>query len=486
MSPGSEKEGKSSAYREKAPGTAWTAILGLLFATGFAATRAPLDTAEGFLQSCRLEGLHPLLIVTYRNITISVDKITVAHGERVTVRCRELGKYKLIGDSQLHCRNTTWNGKLPSCVPTTAISNYTEDVPPTIVFGLPAGSAAVEPTGTLAVFPGSILHLECLFARRLGNPEWTWTSTSRQYLTGWAIAAREREWKYRLSIYYAKSQDSGIYTCTTPRGFTNSICVRIVDVQCPALGTLPPPLIGKIEGARMGHAAIFECPNGYRLEGATGITCQYNGKWSAEVPRCETIECPRLGASEDDAWLQLLEYNNTFGGRAVFACMWGHKLIGSQSVECNADGVWSGEIPTCSEITCPPPRTPRSGRIVEQTHRHPSNRRQNRERIYKVGALVRFACSPGHQLLGEASVICTENGTWSHQSPVCKVRCPYPGDPPHGRIAPLKFWYKPGDNIQVTCSPGYVTPLEPVKKPTCRENGIWSAPPPPCRSYKDV
>lgn len=30
-----------------------------------------------------------------------------------------------------------------------------------------------------------------------------------------------------------------------------------------------------------------------------------------------------------------------------------------------------------------------------------------------------------------------------------KVRCPYPGDPPHGRIAPLKFWYKPGDNIQV-------------------------------------
>lgn len=67
-----------------------------------------------------------------------------------------------------------------------------------------------------------------------------------------------------------------------------------------------------------------------------------------------------------------------------------------------------------------------------------------------------------------------------------EVRCPYPGDPPHGRIAPLKFWYKPGDNIQVTCSPGYVIPFEPVKKPTCQENGIWSGLPPPCRSYKDV
>lgn len=64
------------------------------------------------------------------------------------------------------------------------VRGETEDVPPTIVFGLPAGSAAVEPSGALAVYPGSILHLECLFARKLGNPEWTWTSTFRQYLTG--------------------------------------------------------------------------------------------------------------------------------------------------------------------------------------------------------------------------------------------------------------------------------------------------------------
>ncbi|XP_076622652.1 locomotion-related protein hikaru genki isoform X4 [Colletes latitarsis] len=445
---------------------------------------------DGFQRGCKLEGLHPLLIVTYKNIAISVDKITVSHGERVTIRCREIGKYKLIGDSLLHCRNASWVGKLPSCTPTTAISNYTEDVPPTIVFGLPAGSAAVEPSGALAVFPGSILHLECLFDRKLGNPEWTWTSTFRQYLTGWAIAARERDWKYRLSIYYAKTQDSGVYTCSTPRGLSNSIRVIVVDVQCPVLSLPEPPLIGKIQGARMGHGAVFECPVGYRLEGAAGITCQYNvcaGKWSGDMPRCETIECPPMNTFTD-TWLQLLEYNNTFGGRAVFACMWGHKLSGLQSIECKGDGSWSGDMPSCTEITCPAPSIPKSGRIVEQTHRHGSSGRkqQRRSRVHKAGALVRFACLPGHQLLGEASIICTENGTWSHSSPVCKVRCSYPGDPPHGRIAPLKFWYKPGDNIQVTCSPGYVTPLEPVRKPTCRENGIWSAPPPPCRSYKDV
>ncbi|KAG7211099.1 hypothetical protein KM043_010429 [Ampulex compressa] len=450
--------------------------------------RRTTATTDGSQRRCKLEGLHPLLIVTYRNITISVDKITVPHGERVTVRCREVGKYKLVGDSSLHCRDASWNGRLPSCAPTTAISNYTEDVPPTIVFGLPTGSATVEPSGALAVFPGSILHLECLFARRLGDPEWSWTSTLRPYLTGWAIAAREREWKYRLSIYYAKTQDSGVYTCSTPRGLSNSIRVHVVDIQCPALSPPKPPLVGKIEGVRMGQGAAFECPTGYRLEGAAGITCQYNGKWSASVPQCKTIVCPPMELSKD-ARLRLLEHNNTFGGKAIFTCMWGHKLLGSSSIECEADGTWNGSMPRCSRITCPAPAVPSSGRILERrTHggKRASARGQRPSRVYKVGALVGFACLRGHQLLGEAAVICTENGTWSHESPVCKVRCPYPGDPPHGRIAPLKFWYKPGDNIQVTCSPGYVTPLEPVRKPTCRENGIWSAPPPPCRSYKDV
>ncbi|XP_033223467.1 locomotion-related protein Hikaru genki [Belonocnema kinseyi] len=436
---------------------------------------------ESMQPGCKLEGLHPLLIVTYKNITISVDKITVPHAERIIVRCRELGRYKLIGDPLLHCRNGVWNGTLPSCIPTTAISNYTEDVPPTILFGLPAGSASIEPSGALSVFPGSILHLECLFSRKLGNPEWTWTSTFRQHLTGWAIAASERDTKYRLSIYYAKTQDSGVYTCSTPRGLTNSIRVHVVDVHCPTLAPPQPPLIGKTEGARMGQSAHFECPPGYRLEGVPSMTCQYNGKWSAEVPQCEAIICPPIEPTNPK--LQLLEHNSSFGGRVSFTCMWGSRLSGSQSIQCDGDGVWSDTVPKCIEITCPPPVVPRSGRIIE--HVNTSSKKKGKSRN-KVGSLVRFACLPGHQLLGEASIICTENGTWSHQPPVCDVRCQYPGDPPHGQIAPLKFWYKPGDNIQVTCSPGYVTPLEPVKKPTCRENGMWSAPPPPCRSYKDV
>lgn len=64
------------------------------------------------------------------------------------------------------------------------------------------------------------------------------------------------------------------------------------------------------------------------------------------MPRCETIECPPMDTL-DDTRLQLLEYNNTFGGRVVFACMWGNKLLGSQTIDCQGDGSWSEAVPSC-------------------------------------------------------------------------------------------------------------------------------------------
>lgn len=166
-------------------------------------------------------------------------------------------------------------------------------------------------------------------------------------------------------IYYL-----GYFDCLTTLIFFS----YLADVQCSVLGVPEPPLIGRIEGSRMGHSAVFECPTGYRLEGASGITCQYNGKrkryaklcslaqsminerkcifvgkWSADVPHCEEIECPPIDIPEN-ALLQLIEHNNTYGGQAVFTCMWGHKLSGSQSIRCDSDGRWKGSLPTCLGI----------------------------------------------------------------------------------------------------------------------------------------
>ncbi|XP_071444588.1 locomotion-related protein Hikaru genki [Hetaerina americana] len=476
----------------------------------------PLCLVEGedggrfhpLLRSCRLERVPHHILVTYRNVTITPEVgAWFPHGATVAVRCRELGVYKLLGESSLECRNGAWSSRVPACVPTTLLTNYSEGSPPTLLVRIPSGSASAEPSGDLAVFPGSILHLECLFSRKLGNPVWAWTSTFRKYLTGWAIAPEEREWKYRLSIYYSKPQDSGVFTCSTPRGITNSISVKVVAVHCEPLdiaeggnqqlasgsgvsaaatptaaalgvaGSARVPSIARVEGHRLGQTAHFHCPLGYTLDGPANLTCRASGRWSGRPPSCVAIQCPPLQV--DDAHLSVVEQNSSYGGRAVFQCSWGHVLTGPPGLECEGSGTWSGQVPSCQLVECPPPLPPVNGRLLE---RGGGRRRAGR---YAAGSAVQFACSEGHQLIGEPSILCTEAGVWSHPPPFCKVRCPYPGDPTNGRLAPLKFFYEPGDKIAISCEAGYVARLPDVR-PVCRPDGTWSDPPPTCRNYQEV
>ncbi|XP_059475487.1 locomotion-related protein Hikaru genki-like [Neocloeon triangulifer] len=432
-------------------------------------------------RSCHFGALPPQLLVMYKNVSIVADtRLPFPDGAQVSVRCRELGVYKLLGESSLTCQNGVWSHEVPNCIPTTLLTNFTDDAPPTVLVRVPAGSASVEPDGELAVFPGSIVHLECVFARKLGNPEWSWSSSFRQYLTGWAISAEERDWKYRLSIYYSKPQDSGAFTCTTPHGLTNSVTINVVAIHCAPLEVDDPHVTARVEGSRLGHTAVFQCPTGFVLNGTANLTCHATGKWSGPPPSCTPVRCPRL-RDIGDPHLELIEQNTSYLGRAYYRCRWGYRLTGPPGLECGSDGRWIGDIPRCQPVHCPPPLPPANGRILEAGGRALSDGR------YAVGSAVQFGCSDSHQLMGEPTIVCTENGFWSHKAPLCKPRCPYPGDPENGRIAPLKFYYEPGDHVKVTCNPGFVIrERTATSRPTCRPDGSWSEQIPSCVDYTQV
>lgn len=59
-----------------------------------------------------------------------------------------------------------------------------DDSPPSIRIKIGSGSGAFEPSGVLAVLPGSTIHLDCMYMKRKGTPEWTWTGWHRTYQTG--------------------------------------------------------------------------------------------------------------------------------------------------------------------------------------------------------------------------------------------------------------------------------------------------------------
>lgn len=73
------------------------------------------------------------------------------------------------------------------------------------------------------------------------------------------------------------------------------------------------------------------------------------GKWSAPVPTCEPVRCPPLDDPPEilQPQLHLEEHNTSYGGRAVFSCSWGYRLVGQPGLECELNGQWSGPLPEC-------------------------------------------------------------------------------------------------------------------------------------------
>ena len=166
--------------------------------------------------------------------------------------------------------------------------SFSEELPPQLTLHLASGHAAIGPSGEVLVYPGSIFHIDCLFDRRKGNPEWNTKKPGKRYpkgmyfvfkypipwdhfqanlgqslklklhlchwnwwqplkimnylgncnvlldsslnvflCTGWVVGNEDRDWQFRISIYYAGDEDTNSFKCKTPRGKENTINVVI-------------------------------------------------------------------------------------------------------------------------------------------------------------------------------------------------------------------------------------------------------------------
>ncbi|CAF4748505.1 unnamed protein product [Pieris macdunnoughi] len=366
---------------------------------------SPDGRFKTLLKECTYNNDFPLLSVSYKNSSIENDT-NFPHNTTITARCKYFGMYKLKGENEIRCENGEWDPKFPECVPTTVITNFTGDAPPTVRYEVASGSAIVQPTGEVFVYPESTIWLDCMSLRTAGEPEWTWTHSMENYKTGWA---NELDNIFRITLPKLGARFAETFTCATPAGTTNKISIRVVSVSCNPLATSSPPLRLYTTGHKLGNTAHFSCEPGYHLSGSPQLYCMGNGHWSSLPPTCEETFCPFFTSLNPH--LSIIEHNSSFGGRAVFTCSWGYRLVGAPGLECENDGQWSGEMPQCIPIYCPDPIIPEHGQLLTKT--------TSKDGKYPVGDLLIYTCDTGYQVLGEASIVCTENGFWSHPPPFC-------------------------------------------------------------------
>ncbi|XP_052123223.1 uncharacterized protein LOC113209590 isoform X3 [Frankliniella occidentalis] len=262
--------------------------------------------------TCTLRSTEPNVVSFHNDQLITVDVVDLPAGAVVVSRCRDIGKYQLIGSSHRRCVSGEWDGQKPVCFGLNQENDYALEKPPTILFRHRLGAIAQSNDGKLIVYPGVVLHMECLWIRRFGTPKWSVSHSYRSnnsavivltdtlnttnstdapqkiYPTGWnSEDGRDSALEYRLSILHASQDDSGEFTCTTPTRHTHSVTIEVKAVNCPKLPD-KRGLVYSSTSTKMNSRVSMSCPGGNSLIGASEIVCLASGNWSAPFPVCES------------------------------------------------------------------------------------------------------------------------------------------------------------------------------------------------------
>lgn len=115
----------------------------------------------------------------------------------------------------------------------------------------------------------------------------------------------------------------------------------------------------------------YQCNKGYQMIGDANLYCQSDGTWNKAKPECQIVDCGPLDGIANGA---VRLFGTEYGSKAEFTCNEGFKLTGASTRTCDADGQWSDESPRCEEIWCPPPEPP-EGNGTTSLGPNPGNQR---------------------------------------------------------------------------------------------------------------
>ncbi|XP_022257368.1 protein lev-9-like, partial [Limulus polyphemus] len=175
-------------------------------------------------RNCTFRNSDPHLVAFHGDKQLKKGVMQFLPHSELVFRCQDIGKFSLIGSVRRFCVMGEWTGVKPSCYGLSQENNYALEDPPTILFRHHLGPIAQSNDGKLLVYPGTVLHLECLWIRKYGAPKWEVNHSYRKYPEGWTNEpGRDSHLEYRLSIYNAQKDDSGQFTCISPMGHRHSV-----------------------------------------------------------------------------------------------------------------------------------------------------------------------------------------------------------------------------------------------------------------------
>nr|XP_023650518.1 complement factor H-like isoform X2 [Paramormyrops kingsleyae] len=190
-----------------------------------------------------------------------------------------------------------------------------------------------------------------------------------------------------------------------------------------------------------GSSVQYTCRKGYTMASRISHrTCLLIG-WDNIVPFCEVVKCEPLNPSEQldvSGNFEAPQYSDV----VEFECNSpAEKLNGPRQIYCTDTGDWSGQIPTCQEITCTRPEIPNS--IPD-----------GKNNVYKKDDIIRFQCVENYNAVGSGIARCSRDG-WT-----MSVRCEeFTCKVPDGQFLNFTSFhateYKVGEKVNYVCLEKY-------------------------------
>ena len=174
--------------------------------------------------------------------------------------------------------------------------------------------------------------------------------------------------------------------------------------DCPSLAD---PASGSVSvSTRSANStATYSCDTGYKLTGTTVRTCQTDGTWSDTEPTCALVDCQAPPTTRNSS---VSAPTTTYGSTATYSCWVGSNLSDTTTRTCQADGTWSGTVPTCLPADCGPLKNPTNGSVKTPTTTY--------------GSVATYSCDSGYAITGVATRSCQASAIWSDAAPSCSVQ----------------------------------------------------------------
>jgi len=398
-------------------------------------------------------------------LSVSVSDLTYVSNGVATYLCA-VGYY-LSGSIKRLCQaDGTWSGSAPTCSSITCPS-----LTPTSLLSVTVSDYDYIANG-VATYSCEIGYFMSGSNQRTCQVDGTWSgseptcslvmcpplSAAIPLSVNAQILTYNSDATYSCEIGYSMS-GSNTRTCQADGSWSGSEPACAI-VTCPLLfATNPLSVSAPI--LTYDNNATYVCATGYSMSGSNLRTCQADGTWSGLVPTCSIVSCPSLTAASP---LFVSAASINYASVATYSCLTGYSMSGTSTRSCEADGTWSGSAPTCAIITCPT-LSPTSPLIVNAV-------------AVNIGDVATYSCATGFEINGTNTRTCQNDGTWDDAEPTCTpITCPTMTAPINGQVN-FPSGFGVGGEAVFGCNPGYI--LSDDRTATCTVAGTWDIVRPSC------